>query len=75
MSWLDDPRLWIPLGGIAAHAVITWWKVGVLERESAAQRVQIDSFREWRAQVREQIRQLRSIHGSGEQDYEEDDGR
>ena len=69
MSWLENPSLWVPLAGIAAQAIITWWRVGELDKnhrmlESKHDREfgllwsEIDSLREWRAQAREKLGHL-----------------
>lgn len=61
MSWLDDPRLWIPVGGIAAHAILTWYRVGQVERAHELLAKDVDSLREWRAQAREKLGHLERI--------------
>lgn len=58
-DWWSDPKLWIMAGGIVVQAGIVWWRVGEQGARIAALETQMDSVREWRAQAREQIRNLR----------------
>lgn len=77
MSWLDDPRTWIPVAAIAAQAVISWWRVGEQDKDITANRahhdrelsllrVEVDSLREWRAQAREKLRRLEQNESADE---------
>lgn len=65
-SWSEEVKQWVPLVGLVAQAAITWWKVGMNERDITKLQEEVDSLREWRAQAREQIRQWRRSHGEDE---------
>lgn len=62
MTWTFDLQSIITVSGIVAQAAITWWRVSSCEKEITYLRDRvdtiednIDSLREWRAQMKEWV--------------------
>jgi len=59
-EWLSDPKLWIMVLGVVAQSGVVWWRVGEHGNKLLAHDEDLESLREWRAEAREQIRQLQN---------------